>query len=682
MSFSLSPSREPPMFADPSSPTAYGGAATALLDIVVFAGGDSLDLMPLSGFEQKCMLRICNRPMIWYCLAPWVEAGFRSFFLVVNEDYATLRTYLSREFVGVEFYFVFVPLMAGEHASTTCDGVKAYLRFKEQLREGTADGSMAVGQGATGGASPSGSRATTTTTTTGTGAGGGGIASPTAASPRHLPLRVERAALASFRRDALLLSCDTILAGVDVERFVSNFYSSMASVSAMFFRPHVPEKAAASDGGGEGGKGKRKGGGGGGCGAQPERKSFTYSYTCAAYEEDDTIDAMSSGGSSHSQRYTTTSGGGGVAASSDGNSGNSSASCDVQHRRLHYMYPFDERPELRVTMAFAARRPNLTFAADLVDAHAYIVRSWVLDFIAESAGIPDASVRKYIMPLLARSQHTLVNTADGAFIPPDKKIEHTIPTHWMYRRTRGEVNISVMNAAQGPLLPEKADNLRAFCTIFAENPAAPMKIYRINTRDNYQAVNQEIIHMKCQLLGLLEDPVAAAAAASLSIGGARHGGGVSSRPAATSRSMPAPLLRAPSNEPLLYSSGFNNSGPCPPNPNASASALSLLLPDNPFTLRHKLGSQQVYILGSFISSVPPPNAFITRSVIGPNVTIAAGARITDSVILANVDIGAKAVITGSVIGTSAFINADMRVTNTIVAPRCVVEEDAEDTIVE
>lgn len=73
--------------------------APCLVDVVVFAGNGgvgSSDLGPLTAFEPKSMLMVCNRPLIWYCLLPWVQAGFRTFFVCVNEDTMTLRAYLTR----------------------------------------------------------------------------------------------------------------------------------------------------------------------------------------------------------------------------------------------------------------------------------------------------------------------------------------------------------------------------------------------------------------------------------------------------------------------------------------------------------------------------------------------------------------------------------------------------------
>ena len=122
----------------------------------------------------------------------------------------------------------------------------------------------------------------------------------------------------------------------------------------------------------------------------------------------------------------------------------------MSHHRLHYIYPLEGKPEVRITMAFAARRPDLTFAADVVDVHVYLVSRWVLDFIAESAGIADMTVRKDIIPLLARSQHTIANTSEKSFVTPSEKLHTSIPLHWTGEGA--DLSVQSLNAACG-LLP-------------------------------------------------------------------------------------------------------------------------------------------------------------------------------------------------------------------------------------
>ncbi|XQJ28489.1 Nucleotidyl transferase, putative [Leishmania guyanensis] len=671
-------------------------AASCLLDIVVFAGGDSLDLMPLTAVEQKTMLRICNRPLIWYSITPWIEAGFRSFFLCVNEDYATLRAYLSRAFDGVDFHYILVPSNVGDHPSTTCDAVKAYLKYKEALRLGEEDTLAQTSGGALNcedtviNAEGSGCHfpqvASLHETQLYRGASEsrnhGGCANPI----NRDPLKLERMNSAGLPRDALLLSCDTILVDVDVASFVERHYASLASVTAMLYRPLCKR-----GGGGSGGDHKvrhRHGKDGGIASVNAAEASYTHGLSCVAYEEADALASMALGATSNTPTFSCSRRlpSGALSQLQRASASLSTHSpCEartmaadlghVHHHRMHYLNPLEGKPEVRITMAFAARRPDMTFAADVVDAHAYLMNRWVLEFIAESAGVADMTVRKDILPLLARSQHTTVNTSERAFATPAEKLKVNVPHHWLSEGAG--ISAQSLNAACGLALPEVADSLRVFCSIYEEDPDKACRVYRMNTRDNYRALNDDIISAKCSQLHLEEPLLNAGGAAGP--GGAGGGGtGVVNR-----FTLPS-LLPHGGAHPGHYggTGGAAHGDSSKPAPSAGAMALATLLPDNPITLRERVDDQQVYIVGSFIDSVPPPNVFVTRSVIGAHVTLEPGARITDSILMGNVEVGAKAVVLNSVIGTGAVVNAGCRVVGTTVGPRCVVEENASDTIIE
>ncbi|KAG5500575.1 hypothetical protein JKF63_03670 [Porcisia hertigi] len=653
-------------------------AASCLLDIVVFAGGDSLDLMPLTAVEQKIMLRICNRPLIWYCITPWIEAGFRSFFLCVNEDYATLRAYLSRAYDGVDFHYILVPSKVGDHPSTTCDAVKAYLKYKEALRVGEED-TLAE----TSGGMPDHEDPAMNTATSGSRSPhvasqheaqlyhGASTCRSHSGSPRHRnrdPLKLERMNSAGLPRDALLLSCDTILVDVDVTSFVEQHYASLASVTSMLYRP------LRKRGGGDHKSGPSHTKAGASASAGFVEATYTHSLSCVAYEEVDELASMALGAASSapSSAQSRRLRGGSLSQAR----GTTAQPVHVHHHRMHYHSPLEGKPEVRITMAFAARRPHMTFAADVLDAHAYLVSRWVLEFIAESAGVADMTVRKDIVPLLARSQHTTVNSAEKVFLTPADKLKMNVPLHWIGEGV--DISAQSLNAACGSWLPEVTDSLRVFCTIYEEDPDASLRICRMNTRDNYRALHHDIISAKCFLLHLEEPSLTTSSA--VATGGA-VGGGASG--AVNWSALPSSLV--PTAVHAGHSSSIGGAGhidSCKPAPSAAAMALSALLPDNPITLREKLGDQQVYIVCSFIDSVPPPNVFVTRSVIGAHVTLEPGARITDSILMGNVEIGAKAVVSRSVIGTGAVVNSGCRVVGTIVGPRCVVEENATDTIIE
>nr|CCC95740.1 unnamed protein product [Trypanosoma congolense IL3000] len=572
-------------------------SASILFDIVVFAGGKAPGLNPLCDNEPKPMLCICNRPMIWYCLFPWIKAGCTTFFVCVNEDYAALQSYLCREYPSVDFVFVLVPLTQNQTPSTTCDVVKEYLKHKESLKSDRL----------------------------------------------------------SKRRDALLLSCDTLLPGVDVEHFIHNFYASVSSVSVLFFRPSRGSSDAVSAGassqtaGAKGQSGAAAGGGGGKGGRAPHSdgasvmRPYTHDFTCVAYEE------------RHEENVNTGDNSGGNVALNAARRGvkdfSGKGSGGVHHHRLHFMCPREDEPEPFISFGFAARRPNLTFAADVVDVHAYLVRHWVLRYVAETAE-EGMTVQRDCIPFLARSQHSTVNVAHNVLLRPDNKIKYTIPNHWLFDESSP---VPLLNARPGPALPVEADNLLVSCTIYEESAATSMHAYRVKTRANFTAVNNDILVGKCSVLGLVEE------IGSFGTTAGRHHQQQQSRKAAASTAHIA----------------AEGSSTLP----ASALALCNLLPDSPITVVLKNESQHVQIKCSFLRSVPTGNAFITRSIIGKNVTLGTNVRITNSIILDNVEIGMNSVITGSVVGSSAMINPGVRVMNCIVGPQCLVEADRKDSVV-
>ncbi|PWV00795.1 hypothetical protein C4B63_6g259 [Trypanosoma cruzi] len=558
-------------------------AASHLFDVVVFAGGTADSLSPLCNNEPKPMLCICNRPMIWYCLYPWYAAGCRTFFVSVNEDYAALQSYLRREFSDVEFVFVLVPFTQNEAPSTTCDVVKAYLKHKESL----------------------------------------------------LPNKLGHA------RDALLLSCDTLLPGLDPEPFIRNFYCSVASVSVLLFRPLKGTRSSTATEASSSGGAKTNKGHGAGFPVKP----YVYRYTCTAYEETDEDDNGAS---------TTNLGEDGEAV------GDTKGACSY---RLHFMCPYEERQELRISMGFAGRRPNLTFSSDTMDAHAYLVRHWALNAIAESAG-KGMSVQRDSIPFLARSQHSIVNENKMTFLRPDGKIKYNIPKHWLLE---SDSSVNFLNASPGPVLPSEADNLLVCCTIYEERPEKCMRVYRVRTREDYIAVNQEILAAKCQLLEMNE------------VNG-RNSMRISSRSTRASQQkerlgQTQRVLRTSMERKSINTAAGSAGLPF------SAFALSGLVSNATFTVHKTDTSRQINIIHSFLRTEPTCKATIARSIVGNNVTLGPEVRITNSIILDNAEIGAAAIISNSVIGSSAMVNSGVRVVSCTVGPQCLVESNETDRVI-
>ncbi|ORC87019.1 GDP-mannose pyrophosphorylase [Trypanosoma theileri] len=550
-------------------------AASLLFDVVVFAGGAAPGLTPLCDNEPKPMLCICNRPMIWYCLHPWITAGCQTFFVCVNEDYAALQRYLCREFPAVTFVFVLVPLTLNEAPSTTCDVVKAYLKHKESLKPDK------LGQ----------------------------------------------------PRDALLLSCDTFLPGVNLEHFIRNFYCSVASASILLFRPMKSTRTATAE---TTGPSSSSSGGGGGKNDKSQAEPYKYRLVCTAYEEKDDEEQTN-----------------GLQKTKSRDQGNAT---NVHHHRLHFIAPHEEKPVPRISVGFASRRPNLTCTADTMDAHVYLVRDWVLHAMAEYAG-EGMTVQRDIIPFLARSQHSTLNAEENVFLRPDSKIKYNIPNHWLYEK---ESFVHLLNACPAPVLPVEADNLLVCCTIYEEREDEPMRVYRVKTREDFLAVNREILTAKCDLHGLNEPVVNAS----------------NTQQQQQKQKQQQQKQSKQQGGKYLAPATFSETTQMP----ASAFVLSSLLPDSPFTLQMKQGIHQVQIKRSFLRSLPSGNVYITSSIIGSNVTLGVNARITNSVILDNAEIGANAIITNSIIGSSAMVNPGLRVVNCTVGPQYIVESNGIDSV--
>ncbi|EPY21146.1 translation initiation factor eIF-2B subunit gamma [Strigomonas culicis] len=550
-------------------------AATSLVDVVVLTEMERMNLSQLCVSSAKevvppGLLPLCNRPLIWYSLHPWVEAGFPYVFVCAVEGNHALSEYLRQAFPQLRIHYVPVPAYVKGERSTSCDAVRAYLNYKQQLRLRDDDEPEPL--------------------------------TPAAGVPRD-KLREERAALEAEPRDAVLVGCETVLAGVPLLPLVDRFYSSLASVTALLFRP-LPRKEEKKAAGG-----KRHG-----PPQAAEPLPVAHSFSCTAYEEDDVIADMTAGA-----RAVPAAGG-------------------PLHHRLHFLERLEESDaKVGVTMAFAARRPNLTFAADTVDMRLYVVRHWVLQLIAETAGDPDESVEDTVIPRLVRSQHTTVNVRVHASQTPDERIGFAIPPYWMY--TGHQSSVDSLNAARGTVLPPRADSLRVFATIYEERADLPCKLYRVDSCEAYLAVTQELLEGKARLMEL-----DAAAPRASTVG-----------------------TDAPAEDEALR----------------SRSALAASVPHNPLTLTAKEGDQRLHIVTSYVSDASELfNANVTKSVIGPGVVLAEGATVRNSVLLANVVVGAKCKIENSVLGKGAIVKDGQTVRRSFVRGGCSVNDDVSNAVVE
>lgn len=649
-------------------------SAPALVDLVVFACG-ICDMKPFTMSETgKAMLPIATRPIIWYCLKPWMEAGFRSFYLCVDDDYAALDTYLRHTFgSSYKFHFVVVASRIGggggdgddEAAklpiTTTSDAIKAFLEFKDRQRDQhTESVKLEADRGRRlGGTSQTSS---------------GGLKTSGSASP----LPAHDVAMELYPRDAILLHSDTILANVDIEGFIKNFYASLSSVTMMLMKPiesstsQYAKEMKEEKGGAAGTKPGARQGGGGGAGKKGsvlKARPFEYSYSCVVYEDEedshrelnsrlhnstcqnvssvynDSVEAemratpLSGYAGSPNRRINT------AFTAPDPMEASMSATNVVMplvesypphFHRLHVIANTEEM-ELRITMPYAARRPRLKFERGVVDPNVYLVRHWVLQYIAEKYATEEDSnmsdsIEESAIPNLALEQHAIVNKRKNVFLSPSQRIDFCIPPHWLFR----EPHIDALNGSSAGLLPHRDDPLVVSAMIFEEHPQSFRRIYRIHNVNNLIAANEEVVACRAA--------------------GAETRGKLEETQSVDTRQL-APFA----------------SPQWPPR----QQALSLLLPDCALTVQTKKGSQGLYVKDSFCQSHVPPNAYITRSIIGPDVKVHPGARITDCLIMQSVEVRAGAEVVRSVLGSGSVVEPHVKVGNAVVEPMDVVVQNTE-----
>lgn len=547
-----------------------------LYDLVILAGGPASKLSPLCNETPKPMLSVGNRPLITYVVRPWVEKGARTMFICAHDySISAMQIALERDFPNVLFKFVKVAAdrPANERAAanddddddglgiptTSCDALTAFYAEKKALRiEGRPEG---------------------------------------------LP------------RDVLVVSGDTILAKVDIEPFIDNFYSSFSSANVLLWRPKQADKsagAAASTESKKGGKPVKA--------AQkfPDKKAWQHDYSCVAYEETLPNALASSSAIGNADELL------------------------VQHHRLHYLQPYVDAPTPTLSMGFAARRPNLTFCADVVDAHVYLLKQWVVEFIANIAknhpmldGV--SSLRLDIIPLLARSQHALVRSEEGKFITPFEKLlvdklPAALGADWAsdLSSTRSVGSLNAARLSSNPTAPPctKADALRVTCTIYQEAQSVAENLHairRVNTRENYLALHHEILQMlPPQGASANADDVTAIGIMCLDQFADEHDSVVSSVPPAFTSHVTQSLLRS-----------------------APAHA----------------------------------ETYITRSIVGQRVVLGKGVRITNSIISDNVELEDNTTIVNSVLGGGVVVKAGVRIACCFAAPQVLVAKDASDMVV-
>jgi translation initiation factor eIF-2B subunit gamma len=151
---------------------------------------------PLCRDRPKALLPLCNRPLLWFVLKPFVDSGCRSFYICAHEtgdELAQIRDYLHKcpTFTSISFHFVPVPTHVpggGEDDRTdSADAIRAYLKYIRDSRMADRDGNAT--------------------------------------------------------KDFLVVPCDLILSHVDLTPFVTNFYRQVASAAVVLLPTTKEERA-------------------------------------------------------------------------------------------------------------------------------------------------------------------------------------------------------------------------------------------------------------------------------------------------------------------------------------------------------------------------------------------------------------------------------------------------------
>lgn len=721
--------------------------ANQLVDVIILACGFSDPMLPLASTETvKAMLPICNRPLIWYCLAPLVEAGFSTFYICVDDDYVMIENYLRRVFSDA-FHFFFVEMPSGKNshlrdlameeegirgAITTASAVKAFLQFKRNLQmhpESSENFSHPlISRQASEVSMPTLNATSPPLGESVLGSQAGPL--PNQQRSRNPSGRFSSGAEHGVRlepRDALIIRSDTILSHIDIETFVKNFAISLSSVTMMLMKPidsptsqwSKEPAAAPAKAGGKGGSGPKTNQG-------QTLRAFQYEYSCAVYEDEEDrhfqLNQCRAGSAAMSNDAVALSPGEGLSIGSfpvghhhsrSGGSStrpgspasfyasvpdmpfislqtpvtnlNSSPTAAMpspyppHFHRIHYIQSAVDEPELSVTLSYAAKRPSLRFEKGIVDPKVYLVRHWVLEYLAKSAADREGDDEweggdQGSIPFLARKQHSMINLKKKFFVSPDKIIGYSIPPHWFFEG-RGNNRIETLNSAYCGLLPPRGDPLKVSAVIFEEHPQSLRRIYRIHTPHNLLAANEEVV---------------AARAAAVKYNMNNASGGFEAKGAQRRALSPGELpamadrgcspVRATDTGNSFYSSSLYSQQLV-----ARASlpislrqqSLSLLLPDLSVTFQQKKGEIGMYVIDSFVQSPVPINTYITRSVIGPGVKLQSGARITNSIVMQGSEVSEGSVVNGTVVGNGSVIHSGVKVVNCVVQPMVDVKSNAE-----
>jgi translation initiation factor eIF-2B subunit gamma len=378
--------------ADQSDPLNLHAATSSLCDVILLAGGLGTGLHPLTRTNAKPLVPLCNRPLVWFSVKPWLDAGVRHMYICAPAPVLPmleLELSACADFRGATFTFIKVNAVPQADNASVASAVSA----NSGTEGGTADALR---------------------------------------SYYHYKQGLPPTDPKSAKRDALVVSCDTVFAGLNIWPFVRNFYDGFYSASAVYYEPHAVHDTS---------------------------RALT---DCLGVEP---------------PCPTSTS--------------------DVMHLRTHFVTPVDHLGDGHQSLSagIVARRVNLTLTSAFADAHVYMFRRWVLEYIDFHKDI--GSVREELFPFLASRQLPLISPAEGLRMPSAKiDASKPIPIHSILKEASGHNDatnppLSRLNAMQH-VNPPSWDELRTCVSIYRSTDTA--RIQRVNTVAAFRSFTREVVN--------------------------------------------------------------------------------------------------------------------------------------------------------------------------------------------
>jgi NDP-sugar pyrophosphorylase family protein len=419
---------------------------------------------PLCNGNAKAMLRLWNKPLIWYCLQPWVEHGVKEFFLCLKDPCPPLAHFVQKEWPHLTFHIVDVS--AAIQSTDAALGPNSQGR-KDQESEGEEEEEEEAGSVKA-------------------------LAAYAQFKRRAIPQKddsVEKRTCFGEGRDVLLLSCDSIVTMTDVQPFILSFYSTFSSLSVMLWRP-LPQEKASPPGSEKAAKVDR----------MTEPQPFEQKWMCVAYEDSDASDPAPP--VEHHRLHLIFP----LGKTPDPILPTSGYPIGFLARRPHLCCCADVvSPHI-----YLIRNWVVDYVESKADRFNSVEKDLVL-YLAKS------------QHTLINDEQNVVRTPAQKidFQPPNEGLLSDydglpVAPHWALDTTG--MGIGALNAARGSV-PRPSDTLRIFCSIYNQQPLGspyPQRILRVWNKRNLLALSHEVAAAVETFNGLSSGPIRPIAAMALS----------------------------------------------------------------------------------------------------------------------------------------------------------------------